>query len=335
MIVIPDDAEPSEAPKKTGIFKVVARVAWALLVLSIAAWYIYTHRDGLAEGFGSLSLPAVALSAILLFVAKLAVARMIQITVWRSRVRAAFWQTYMIIAATQVAKYLPGSIWHFFGRAALYRRIGMTPGGISKAFLTEQAWLVLGAGCAGLIFLVAYALKSGDTSWVEPLLNVWRQFESSSVNYLVVAIVGVVGLVALIAVWLRWRNAFEKIVRATIPSPQGAFWAAMIQVGLGVSFYALIRDIDDNAPFLYVVAVSSIATGLGYLAVFAPAGLGVKDVALIGFLSPFVPHEYAFIAVSVHRVIYVAMDFATGLTAVQIKHKEEDTPENQRDSGSR
>ena len=64
-----------------------------------------------------------------------------------------------------------------------------------------------------------------------------------------------------------------------------ASWATF-----GVAFWLLIRGLISTASVSLPAAMGMFALGyvMGIVAVFAPGGMVVRDLALVGFLTPFV-----------------------------------------------
>lgn len=59
----------------------------------------------------------------------------------------------------------------------------------------------------------------------------------------------------------------------------------------------------------------SIAWATGYVAVFAPSGIGVREAVLVALLAPSVPAEEAVAYAAVSRVIWTLVEFVLGLLA--------------------
>ena len=64
----------------------------------------------------------------------------------------------------------------------------------------------------------------------------------------------------------------------------------------------------DYQNILFVIGVSNLAGALGMLAIFAPSGLGVREVILLTLLSIIMPPEYAILVTITSRLWDVAMD---------------------------
>jgi len=52
---------------------------------------------------------------------------------------------------------------------------------------------------------------------------------------------------------------------------------------------------------------------VGYLAVFAPGGIGIRETALTWMLSSIIDPESAIIYSAVHRFLFIVVEFMLGL----------------------
>lgn len=64
----------------------------------------------------------------------------------------------------------------------------------------------------------------------------------------------------------------------------------------------------DYQNIVFVIGISNLAGALGMLAIFAPSGLGVREVILLTLLSVIMPPEYAILVTITSRLWDVAMD---------------------------
>lgn len=174
-----------------------------------------------------------------------------------------------------LGRYVPGKVWQIAGLAALARTRDV-PG------TTAAAAAILGQGIA-----LASATFVG-------LGAVWSLADGAGWRWAVPAglAAGVVlGLLppvfdALADLWFR----FAKTPRPTHLSPAHAFeW---LIVGLAswivyaMAFWMLVRGLGLETALLPTASAFAAAYVLGYVMVFAPAGIGVREGFLVALLSP-------------------------------------------------
>ncbi|MBB33871.1 MAG: hypothetical protein CME88_13830 [Hirschia sp.] len=293
---------------KLKAFATPLKYLWLIAVVLIAVLYARENWTEISRTVRNVNVGALAASTLLLVLAKILISMMIVVTIRRSSTHTTLGYAFHMYNTTQVAKYIPGAIWHFVGRALLYRKLGMNSGQAGKALLTESLWLVIGACLVSIIFLTISIYSGGDTSWVSWLRDravEWGVFEWGWIALLATLLCGLAALFVI-------RNHIERAVRIATPNLKALFLMIAIQIALGLSFYAIVHAAAPEAPLIYVVAVNAAATALGYVALFAPSGLGVKEGVVVFLLAPYMSPEVAFSLASVHRLIYVVVDLLLG-----------------------
>jgi len=98
--------------------------------------------------------------------------------------------------------------------------------------------------------------------------------------------------------WL-WQLARQESAAPSAPRWPALLESALINVlawlGYGVAFWALARGILPTSDLSLRVAIGTYAVSYiaGYMAVFTPGGLGVREAVLFGLLAPSLGAEAA------------------------------------------
>lgn len=175
-----------------------------------------------------------------------------------------------------LGRYVPGKVWQIAGLAVLARSRGVSPATATGAAVLGQGTALVAASAVGV-----WALLVGP----EPLRS-WG---------LGVALLLTGGLMvgALPPVFRRGMALGFRIVRRKPPPGLGSRvvmgWLVLYVVNWTVyalSFSLLVTSFGH--PGLAPAVASSFAAAyvLGYLAVFAPAGIGIREAFLVTFLTP-------------------------------------------------
>ena len=202
----------------------------------------------------------------------------IQIESWR-RMLAGWGQHLPYTAAARawtlsnLGRYIPGKVWSVAGLVVLAERAGVRRSAAAVSAFAMQA-VVLGTG----VMLVAIATPHAAS----PIL----------LGGAVVAALALIGVLA----WPRsaqWLGALADSKVPLPPLPLSAILASSALMLLswatfGVSFWMLVRGVISTATVPLSAAMGMFALGyvMGLIAVIAPGGLGVRDLALVGFLTP-------------------------------------------------
>lgn len=202
------------------------------------------------------------LAALLLWIASNLLAPLLATCLFRaSHIEIPYSTCLRIHCQRLPAKYLPGGIWHSVGRANDYLGLGHSAGKVGIYFLLENF----------LLIMVTLLLS---TRLVGPLVK------AELVQWLIAVLPVVCGAALLVFPYVSKRLSKGKM-EFTYPSYCMAIVLMCIYWGIaGLSFTCYISAFPGLA--LDVSAVQTMAIYifswcLGYLAVFAPQGIGVAE----------------------------------------------------------
>jgi hypothetical protein len=202
-----------------------------------------------------------------------------------------------------LARFLPGGVWQFASLAVMAGRYRVSATAATATVLLEQIVLLV-TGLGVVAVLTPVVLRSGWWLWA-----------------LVSALVLGAGLLllprvtrripGLAAVWsqLRPRQLIEFAVVLMIP------WFVY-----GTAFQLLATGLlgDVAGTWGFYVAAFTGSYLAGVIAVFAPAGLLVREAALIGVLTPVIGGGDAAILAIASRVWLTALEVLTGLVVIAL-----------------
>ena len=181
-----------------------------------------------------------------------------------------------VFMVANLGRYVPGKVWQIAGLVAMAKGKGV-PGVVA----TGAA--VLGHGIA----LVAATLIG---------LAVLLDIPGPLRPWGFAAAAGAVALVVLIAIPSTFRSGVGLWFRMTrteapeaLESLHGLRWLSMYLLNwlaYALSFWLLVVSFQADAPLVPIATAYAAAYVLGYLMMFAPAGVGVREGVLIVFLTP-------------------------------------------------
>lgn len=207
------------------------------------------------------------------------------IEVWRRVLayfggRLSFRAAYRIWVVANLGKYLPGKVWSVVGLATLAQRAGVTAELTVAVAMLTSALTVLGA------FVVVF-LFSGTSHFAGIPPSVYFVFVS----------------ICLVAVYPRWlfrllnlALGFLKRDPIRLAVPPGLPFVLLIfylvaWVLYGGSFFLFLRALGLGTwhQFFPITAAFIFSYLIGFLALFVPGGLGVREGLLTLSLSAYLP----------------------------------------------
>ena len=195
----------------------------------------------------------------------------------------------------QLGKYVPGSVWPVVAQMELGKEHGVPRARSATAGLLTVA---LSLVAALLVAAVSLPFTSADA-----LSTYWYVF-------LAVPVLAV-GLVPSVANRVLDR-LFRLARRGGLSEPLtgrgvlwGLFWAVVAWVLFGVQVALLAHDLGAHAGKAVPLAIGAfaLAWSLGFLFVLAPAGLGVREGAIVLGMSPVLNQDKALLVALVSRAL--------------------------------
>jgi glycosyltransferase 2 family protein len=221
-----------------------------------------------------------------------------------------------------LGRYLPGKLWQLAGLAVLAGRAGLPPGRATAASILGQ----FGFLTTGLLFLgvtlpewrLALPEGAGVPVTLPLAIGTALLVAGGAILWLLVATpVGHGFRVRLAA--LLGNRAGERLTAAfsladRVRPRHAAWWAAaytLSWIALGAAFALFVGAFHPGAADMprYLGGTVAAAYLIGYLAVFAPAGLGVREVAMLLLLQQVLPEPGLALVISVlSRVWFTAAE---------------------------
>lgn len=173
-----------------------------------------------------------------------------------------------------LGRYVPGKVWQIAALAALARKRGVPAGTATAAAILGQG---TGLGAAMAIgFGAAWRLGEGEGwRWIVPAL-----------------VLGGMAIGLMPPVFRAASRFWFRVAKADPPedlsSTNGAVWVVLSLASWSVyasSFWLFATGLGFDLGVVTAASAFAAAYVLGYLVVFAPAGLGVREGFLIALLS--------------------------------------------------
>ena len=186
------------------------------------------------------------------------------------------WVAVRIFMVANLGRYVPGKVWQIAGLAALARSRGVPASTATGAAVLGQGLALVAASAVGL-----GAVLGGP----EPVAS-WAPWAAGG---LVLAVA--VGLLppvfrAVAALWFRLARQDAPPSLGSVHALRWLLLYALNWVLYAFAFWVLARSVGVTAPLVPVASAFAAAYVLGYLMIFAPAGVGVREGFLVALLTP-------------------------------------------------
>lgn len=245
--------------------------------------------------------------------------QLLAVTIWSWMVgrfgrRPSYRDSVAVCGRAWIGRYLPGKLWVVGGKVVLGARLGIPKRILGVVSLTELALILLVCGTFGTGFLLAASLMGVPELPIVP-----------------VALALLAGFIAITPpVFRRVLNAIARVMRRRPLEPDEVLsgrslfgaslrWFAMAAFGstIWVCYLAALLPPESITPELMCLAIGAGPIGaiLGMVAIFAPAGIGVREGTQATLLSILIPAEEAIALALLARMVNIVGDVCFFLLA--------------------
>jgi hypothetical protein len=285
---------------KKKIFGII-KWLWLIFVLIAAGYYFYRNREEVTNLITEIKLWRITLSLLLLLVGKMLIVKLVELSVNTEGWHPKYMEALGVYGLSSLGKYIPGGIWHFVGRIGVYKVNGLSAKAITRALILENIWLLGSAVAIGLtgVFLTRFDL-------IANLLNLPNNFW-----------LGVLFAILSLAIWIGLLAIVHNLIgkHTTEPLPN-LFMVSGIGILLwmfiGGSFFMMFQDYHFTTAPIFIGGYA-VSWAVGYIAVFAPGGLGIREAVLAFVFSNIATVDLIAVYAAMNRIIWVVAELLFGL----------------------
>lgn len=183
-----------------------------------------------------------------------------------------------IYFTSNLGRYVPGKVWQLAGVAYLSRQAG-----VPAPLATGSAVLVQATSLAGATVVGAWALVGRPG-----VAGGWGLWAAAAILLTVAVATAPPVFRRVVDLW--FRIAGDRVPAEFAPGPGfGPRWVLLFCGNWLVysgAFWLLVRSFGVEGAFLGLGPAFAAAYVLGYVMIFAPAGIGVREGFLIAFIQP-------------------------------------------------
>jgi len=270
----------------------------------------------------SLGIPAYALGCFLLSSAWWKLLR------WLDQPKLSWSTSAAIYGRSQIAKYVPGNVFHLVGRHVYARRVGLEHRFVAWSTMIEFAGLI---AAAGSISAIGWAVSADTFSTLGVVLTA-----SLAGAYLVTPfflnsfLQHIPSLNKLSMPHSRLRVFLTGLWPAYVLYTAFFFVAGLVLCVLLLSTTSI--GLDAFFPTLaHLTPVAAFCWLIGFITPGAPAGIGIRDASLILALSQMVSESEATLITMAFRVVTTAGDLGFFLISPPIREAMESCSQESQD----
>ena len=220
---------------------------------------------------------------------------------------------YSIYAQSWIGRYIPGKVAWLGGKIYFAVEEGVDKGtAIISSFLDSMLQVIASLLVAAIFFIIVGPLPNMDGNHV---LLTYGITVALLICLIPAVFNRVVGLVHRVlkkkSIPTKYHMGGKDIVKSTAIVTVGKVLSGVAVSLLAVAVYPQLTF----SEFIFVIAVNSSATAIGMVALFAPAGLGVKEGLQMVMLSAVLPREMVLVVITMASLQSIVVDVVFYLAA--------------------
>jgi len=279
------------------IGRILGLLGLVFVLYKISKEYTLSSFVNKISDFKSIFIPLIALNLL---------SYLIGIYAWRRMMKAytlkgmKYILAYYYFAKTEIAKYLPGNVFHFVGRQALASKIGLNQKQMAKISMFHMLTIAIGTVVSTAIFIM----------FTDTIANY--------IKYLMIAT-----SIALLA--------FITLIYPTITKYNKLYITLLISISIAMQGFllAIIVVWQLNNPtisqFFMLAGVFMISWLVGFVTPGASGGLGVREgafIAIANFIHLDISSQIILFSIFFVRFINIVTDVVMYISTFAIKNVE-------------
>ena len=209
---------------------------------------------------------------------------------------------------TNILKYVPGGIWHFYERFNFIKKIS-NPQIAFYSTLVEPYFMLSGSfllASLGVIFSPGYFFL------ILPLIFLNRKL----IHFVLKVSESLKGKVFDILKLAKTKNQFKKRINIISFFPTKAF---LFEIGFVFSkfigFYICLNTFykNDTLDIIFLLVIFSLSWSIGLIVPAAPSGVGVFEACFLFFVGRNIPQNAILVSLIYFRIISTSSDLLLSL----------------------
>lgn len=301
-----DTSGKSGAPR----WRTIAKYVFGAVAVVMLVGAVWSERDGFVAAVARIDLRTLLLSFAFGLAAMFANAMS-----WRSAysgmgIDLPIGTSLRVFFVSQIGKYIPGSVWPVLTQMEMAKDHGVARSRAATASLLSMLIGVVSAAIASLALLLSQGAEVFGDYWYV---------------FLVIPI----GCVVLLPRVLTWLLTFlGRLIRRPFDvhgiRGRGILgsvgWALLMWVAFGLHAWVLFRDLlsGEQVSLLAAIGAFALAWAAGFLFIIAPAGVGVREAAMVVALGGLMGQADGLAFAILSRVVLTIVDVVVALLGLSL-----------------
>lgn len=280
--------------------KNIIKYFFVVIAIVFMAYYLYKNWSALNNYDWHFNLIFLLISMFLLWMGiAISIVLFTLIFRWLLKVEIGFPQVFKMYNITNIGRYIPGKLWSVMGVFYFTNQMGISKRQTTVAIIINE---ISSKGSALLIGLGYFFFSPNHSKFVLPMTGLLVlaliALHPRILSWLINRILKILGkdLISIDAEYLKIISIF--VLYTTV-------W---IFCGLGFFFMvSSFTNIQVNNLYKFIT-IFPFSIVVGYVALFSPGGLGIREGIITAMLAEFISSDIAFAAALLQRIWFIMVE---------------------------
>jgi len=281
-------------------FKSIIKLLFIIAALGFMGYYLAENWSTLKQYHWQFNITMLLMSSVLLWFALLSSISMLHLAFKRiSNTKISLFQLFRVFNIANLGRYLPGKIWNILGMYYLVGEYGISKKQTTIAILTSEISYKGSALLIGICYflfspLYGQYLPVMITLLACSLIFIHPRIVDKFVNY---------GLRLFKKQTIEINYSYSTIL---------IFFLLYIIVWMiySLAFYVFVSSLTslESVNIIQFFTILPLCWVVGYIMIFAPGGIGVREGMLVIILGEFLPAEVALVIAVTQRIWFTIVE---------------------------
>ena len=301
---------------KLSKLKNVFKFAFIVIAIAFMAFYLQRNWGDLQNYDWQFDIGFLILSSVILWVAFNSATFMHKLIFENiAGFRFSFWQMFRIYNISNLGRYLPGKLWNVLGLFYLANEQGANKRQTTLAVIMNEIGYKGSAIIIGFLYLIYSPTFKSYLPFMILVLLI----------FLVIIHPRILGIILNFMLKLFKRNAID-INFSYATALKYIVYYFVVWFLHSLAFYFFVRAITpvESMNFIHFLTILPTCWIIGYIMLFAPGGIGVREGMLVLVLSEYIAPEIALVIAISQRLWFMIIEGINTLIALLLSVNEKD-----------
>lgn len=293
--------------------KKILKIVIVAIAIIFMAYYLYLNWEELQQYEWQFDIKLLLLSSVLLWIAFNSATFMHkQIFHNIAGFKFSFWQMFRIYNISNLGRYLPGKLWNILGLYYLTKEQGASKSQTTLAVITNEIGYKGSAIVIGLLYFI-----------FSPIFKKYMPIMLAILIVFLIAIHPRILSYGLNYFLKLFKKQAIKVSFNYLTIIKYILYYFVVWFLHSLAFYVFVNAITsiESINIIHFFTIMPTCWIVGYIMLFVPGGIGVREGMLVLVLSEYLPAEIALVIAISQRIWFIIIEGINAIIAMLMSSK--------------